>query len=209
MVSDRSMSWAMFFFVGLFAVVFVMGITGCSASGDKPNVEIIQDMMEQPAIKAQDFNPHNRSQTGQRLPPEGTAAMNREVYLYKGNPDGASKNLKNPSPFGAGTDAAATLTLGEKHYKNYCLVCHGEQGKGDGPVAAKFQGIQPPSLLSDKVRNERRHDLSHRDRRPGCRRGTSIKCHGAKIAGRSSLTFANCKTTIRSSGEKNVWFKNG
>jgi mono/diheme cytochrome c family protein len=148
MVSDRSMNWAMFFFIGLFAVVFVMGLSGCSGKTDVPNVEVIQDMMEQPALKAQDFSPQDREKSGQRLPPEGTAAMNREVYLYKGNPEGAANGLQNPNK----EVNPELLALGEKHFKNYCYVCHGEQGKGDGPVAAKFQGIKPPSLLSEKVR---------------------------------------------------------
>ncbi len=156
MVSDRSFNLAFIFFVSLFAVVFVMGLTGCSASGDKPNVEVIQDMMEQPAVKAQDFNPHNRNQSGMRVPPEGTAAMNREVYLYKGDPEAAANNLTNKE-----VQDEAFYKLGEKHYKNYCYVCHGEQGKGNGPVADKFQGVKPPSLLSDKVRAMKDGQIYH------------------------------------------------
>ncbi len=157
MVSDRSLSLAMMFFVGLFAMVFLAGLTGCGASGDKPNVEIIQDMMEQPAVKTQGFNPHNRNQSGLRLPPEGTAAMNREVYLFKGDAAAAANNLKNPNAL----DNPEVLKLGEKHYKNYCFVCHGESGRGDGPVAPKFMGIKPPPLLSEKVRGMKDGQLFH------------------------------------------------
>lgn len=156
MVSDRSLNYAILFFVSLFAVVFVMGLTGCSAGVDRTNVEIIQDMMEQPAVKAQDVNPHNKNQSGMRVPPEGTAAMNREVYLYKGDLEGAIKNLTNPE-----TVNEEFLKLGEKHYKNYCYVCHGEQGRGDGPVAEKFTGIKPPALLSDKVRAMKDAQIFH------------------------------------------------
>lgn len=157
MVSDRSLSLAMMFFVGLFAMVFLAGLTGCGPSGDKPNVELIQDMMEQPAIKTQGSDPHNRNKSAMRLPPEGTAAMNREVYLYKGDAMGAANNLKNPNAL----DNAEVLKLGEKHYKNYCFVCHGETGKGDGPVAPKFQGVKPPPLLTDKVRGMKDGQLFH------------------------------------------------
>lgn len=156
MVSDRSFNFAMIFFVGLFATVFLMGLTGCSNDSSQPNVEVIQDMMEQPAIKAQDFQPQNREKSGMRLPPEGTAAINREVYLYKGDPEGAGNNLKNTH-----VENVQFFTLGEKHYKNYCYVCHGEQGKGDGPVAGKFVGVKPPSLLSDKVRGMKDGQLFH------------------------------------------------
>lgn len=153
MISGRSLKIKLMLFVGTLAL---LGLTGCSASGNKTNVELIQDMMEQPAVKAQDFNPHHRDQSGMRVPPEGTAAMNREVYLYKGDPEGAAKNLTNPE-----TLNAEFYKLGEKHFKNYCFVCHGEQGKGDGPVADKFQGIKPPSLLSEKVRNMKDGQIFH------------------------------------------------
>lgn len=156
MVSDRSFNLAIIFFVGLFASVFLLGLTGCSASGNKTNVEIIQDMMEQPAIKTQDVNPHT-GKSGMRLPPEGTAAINREVYLYKGDAQAAAANLKNMY---SESDMEA-LALGEKHFKNYCLVCHGEQGKGDGPVAEKFQGLKPPSIVNDKVKAYKDGQIFH------------------------------------------------
>lgn len=33
------------------------------------------------------------------------------------------------------------LTQGEVLYKRYCAHCHGAEGKGDGPVSNKFNGI--------------------------------------------------------------------
>ncbi|MCB9073528.1 MAG: cytochrome c [Bdellovibrionaceae bacterium] len=148
----------MFFFVGLFTVVFMMGLTGCGPKGNEANVEIIQDMMEQPALKAQDFIPQHRDKTSMLVPPDGTAAMNREVYLYKGNVEGAANNLKNPY---TGTTDEKILALGKIHFNNYCFVCHGEKGLGDGPVASKFQGIKPPSLMTDKVRNFKDGQIFH------------------------------------------------
>ncbi len=155
MMSDRTLSWAFFLCVSLFASVFVFGLTGCGPSDGKPNVEIIQDMMVQPANKAQDFLASNPEKSSQLVPPEGTAAVNREVYLFKGNPEGAASNLKMPEV------TAEMVKLGEKHFKNYCLVCHGEKGAGDGPVASKFQGVKPPSLLSDKVRGMKDGGIYH------------------------------------------------
>ena len=155
MMSDRTLSWAFFFCVTLFASVFVLGLTGCGPSDGKPNVEIIQDMMVQPANKAQDSLPSNPEKSSQLVPPEGSAAMNREVYIYKGDPEAAANNLKMPEV------NADMLKLGEKHYKNYCYVCHGEKGAGDGPVASKFQGVKPPPLLSDKVRGMKDGGIFH------------------------------------------------
>lgn len=155
MMSDRTLSWAFILCVSIFASVFVFGLTGCGPSDGKPNVEIIQDMMVQPANKAQDFLASNPEKSSQLVPPEGTAAVNREVYLFKGNPEGAANSLKMPEV------TADMVKLGEKHFKNYCLVCHGEKGAGDGPVASKFQGVKPPSLLSEKVRGMKDGGIFH------------------------------------------------
>lgn len=155
MMSDRTLNWASFLYVGIVASVSVLGFSGCGPKGNEPNVELIQDMMVQPAIKAQGTIPGDREKSGMRLPPEGTAAKNREVYLYKGDPQAAAANLKSPEV------TPEMLKLGEKHFKNYCFVCHGEKGAGDGPVASKFQGVKPPSLLSDKVRNLKDGGIFH------------------------------------------------
>jgi mono/diheme cytochrome c family protein len=155
MMSDRTLSWAFFLCVSIFASVFVFGLTGCGPSDGKPNVELIQDMMVQPSNKAQDSLASNPEKSSQLVPPEGTAAVNREVYLFKGNPEGAANSLKMPEV------TADMVKLGEKHFKNYCVVCHGEKGAGDGPVASKFQGVKPPSLLSEKVRGMKDGGIFH------------------------------------------------
>jgi mono/diheme cytochrome c family protein len=43
------------------------------------------------------------------------------------------------------------LEAGRKYYNTFCVVCHGVVGDGKGYIVPKF--TQPPSLLSDKVRN--------------------------------------------------------
>lgn len=56
--------------------------------------------------------------------------------------------LSNPR-----TRTAESLNRGKWVYETYCLVCHGEAGKGDGPISAAsggpFFGIR--SLVTDTV----------------------------------------------------------
>lgn len=133
----------------LLLVAVGFGITACSdpnTTKSEPNVELIQDMMEQPALKTQDFTPGDREKSGMRVPPAGTVPQNRDTYLYEGNLQGAIANLKNPHE-----SDTQFLERGQKNYMNYCFVCHGATGKGDGPVAPKFQGVKPPALVSSKV----------------------------------------------------------
>lgn len=124
-------------------------LTGCSCSSrsSSTNVEIIQDMMDQPALKAQDYEPGNPQQAASRLPPEGSVPVGYKPYLYRLNPAAAEANLKNPL---AGN--AQVLEVGRAKFEIYCAVCHGVQGDGKGTVAPKMS-IQVPSLLTDKVRS--------------------------------------------------------
>jgi mono/diheme cytochrome c family protein len=126
---------------------------GCTQGGadlhSKPNVELIQDMMDQPALKAQDYEPGtlNNDKPASRLPPENTVPVGYKPYAYHNNAVDAAKLLKNPL---AGDMSPATLARGQKKFETYCLLCHGEKGLGDGPVAPKM-ALKPPPLVSEKI----------------------------------------------------------
>jgi mono/diheme cytochrome c family protein len=127
-------------------------MAACSASGPtelhkEPNVELIQDMMESPALKAQDFETFDRTKQGARLPPDGTVPVGYAKYPYHLQPDLGEKNNKNPFN---GQMTAEVLDLGRTKFETYCAVCHGYEGKGDGPVSVKM-AVKPPPLISDKV----------------------------------------------------------
>jgi S-disulfanyl-L-cysteine oxidoreductase SoxD len=51
------------------------------------------------------------------------------------------------------TRTSASITRGKVVYETYCLVCHGETGRGDGPISADaggpFAGVR--SLVTDTV----------------------------------------------------------
>jgi mono/diheme cytochrome c family protein len=57
------------------------------------------------------------------------------------NREEAGKALRNPVP-----PTLASLENGKRLYGIYCALCHGENGKGGGPVAAKF--VPPPDLTT-------------------------------------------------------------
>lgn len=142
---------ATFSFVAVIAVAFVaaMGCTKKTELSKEPNIELIQDMMDQRALKAQDYEPSNPTQASSRLPPEGTVPVGYIPYKYAGDPIQAGQKLKNPL---AGNTSVEILDLGRKKFDIYCAICHGEGGHGDGPVAPKML-LKPPTLLSDKVRH--------------------------------------------------------
>lgn len=123
-------------------ILSVFGLAACSKN--VTNIELIQDMMESPAVKAQDYNPKRPGEMANHVPPEGTQSVGNVPYKYKGKPEDAEKALSNPI-------AGQNLERGKVLYETYCYVCHGMKGDGQGPVAPKFQ-VPIPSLLTDKVR---------------------------------------------------------
>lgn len=133
----------------ILAGLALLSLVACDAGKNQTNVELIQDMMDQISIKAQDAQVNDPSGTAMRVPPEGTVSREHIPYMYPTDPIAAENNLKNPF---SGELSPEVVSLGGKNYEIYCGVCHGMGGAGDGPVAEKM-ALRPPSLLTDKVKN--------------------------------------------------------
>lgn len=74
----------------LFSILTGLLLTGCEKRHREPNVELIQDMMVSPAIKAQDEDPNSM-----KTPPEGSVPQGFEVYPYASAEEAGAK-LKSP-----------------------------------------------------------------------------------------------------------------
>jgi mono/diheme cytochrome c family protein len=49
---------------------------------------------------------------------------------------------------------------GEEMYAEYCAVCHGKEGKGDGPAASELK-VAPPDLSTLAKRNNGKYPSDH------------------------------------------------
>ena len=126
-----------------------LALSACGAKGDQPNVEIIQDMMESPAIKAQEYDEGSPNHSGMRVPPENTAPVGFTPYKFKGNVEGAAKN---PNPL-AGNMTPDVLKVGQKYFETNCAVCHGQAGTGNPDSnVVKNMALKPPSIMTDKIK---------------------------------------------------------
>lgn len=132
----------------LTAGLAMFALVGCNAGPNKTNIELIQDMMDQPNVKAQDWDADRPGMGTGFLPPENTVPRGKVPYPYATDPIAAENNLKNPL---SGDMSAEVLKLGKEYYEIYCMVCHGGAGAGDGTVAEKM-ALRPPSLLTDKAK---------------------------------------------------------
>ncbi len=128
----------------LLLISFVFILSGCTGGKDQTNIELLQDMMEQPNIKSQEDN---------LLPPENTTPRGFKRYSSAN----LGKDLKNPI---YNIRLADVIIQGKKNYDLYCAICHGNQGRGDGNIASKL--IQAPtSLLIKKVRDYKDGEIFH------------------------------------------------
>lgn len=133
------------FVIGMLALASLVGCTGRS---DKPNIEIIQDMMEQPAVKAQEYDAFFSDHAGgARVPPDHTQPIGFKPYKFATDIEGAKSN---PNPY-AGSREEEILMVGQKYYQTNCAVCHGASLKADTVVAEKMP-VKPPHLDTDKIK---------------------------------------------------------
>lgn len=137
---------------------FITGLllVGCGAGEDKPTVELIQDMMDQVSLKSQDYD-QKRNTPSLMTAPANTVARGKSPYPYSGDPLAANDKLKNPY---SNDKSEAFLARGKDRYTIYCSVCHGAQGKGDGPVSG-YMIPKPRSLLTENARSYKDGRLFH------------------------------------------------
>lgn len=81
-----------------------------------------------------------------RPPVPGTVPRNYIGYEFKGKPDSVIYGLSNPLPFNS-----KIVEIGKQKYNTFCSPCHGYFGKGDSRLRNQFPN--PPTLLSEKVKN--------------------------------------------------------
>jgi hypothetical protein len=129
----------------LFFLAFLL-LAACNGGPNKTNIEIIDNMMDGPAIKSQGWD-HSDDKVQMRMPPDHTISRGHPPYVYQNDPAGAEKQ---PNPL-AGNMSAETLTLGHKTFEIYCALCHGSEGRGDGRIAEKM-AVKPRNLVAGEAR---------------------------------------------------------
>lgn len=92
-------------------------------------------MVRQPSIRPQEAP---RVPPARSIPRQGNEPRMDRVE--------AGKKLKNPV-----RPTKESIATGKKLFRIYCALCHGSDGKGGGPVSAKF--VPPPDLTLGIVRD--------------------------------------------------------
>ena len=97
-----------------------------------------RDLMNQPSIKPQEPPINTYPKNSVPVGGKWTKVADRD----------AANDLVNPVK-----PTEASIKMGHALFQTYCFPCHGEAGKGDGPVGKIFEA-QPADLTSDYVKND-------------------------------------------------------
>jgi len=121
-------------------------VAACGADA-KPNYEYMPDMARGAAYKAFAPNPATRDGLTLQRPVPGTIARGARPFHYRyGEQEALRAGRELVDPY---RPTPEILAEGKALYEVYCLVCHGERGLGDGPVAGKIP--TPPSYKSERL----------------------------------------------------------
>ena len=124
---------------GLFLLTLLFACNKKDANS--PGFEYMPDMYRSPSVEVYNSNPLYVDGSGSRLPVSGSIPRGFMPYPYANDTAGygqAGRELKNPIPL-----TPEVMKEGEELYGKFCVHCHGAQGNGDGPVAAKLPGAPP------------------------------------------------------------------
>ena len=135
----------------------------------KPGYEYMPDMYNSVGYETNSSNPNFADSTTDRQPVNGTIArgdvvytdFDRLPYALPNTPEGyeeAGKSVHNPL-----VKNEENMVEGKRLYTNYCRHCHGDAGKGDGPVAMN-NGPKPPAYdgtLKDLPEGKMFHTITY------------------------------------------------
>jgi hypothetical protein len=124
-----------------------LGLAGCHANPEERAREYFPDMVRSLSYKAFAPNPAMRTGLTLQRPVPGTIARGQTPFHYaRGEEEATRAGRELHDPFGP---TPRVLDEGKGLFQIYCAVCHGGEGKGDGPLAGKIP--PPPSYRSDRV----------------------------------------------------------
>ena len=129
------------------AIALAISLAGCGATKKERAYEYMPDMARDPAYKAYAPNSVTRDGLTLQLPVAGTIPRGYKPFHYgPGDDEAARAGRELQNPYHA---TPQVLEEGKALFFTYCQVCHGEQGKGDGPISSKIP--TPPSYTDKRL----------------------------------------------------------
>ena len=130
----------------LLPVIVLGGLFLMNRNNAAKNLEWPTQMQYSPAYLSQTPNPVLPNGMTQQMPVAGAIPRGYQPFHYGSAPEEAIRagnELRNPFQ-----PTEENLARGQQVFNNYCAVCHGTTGAGDGPLIPKYPN--PPAYNTDK-----------------------------------------------------------
>ncbi len=140
----------------IFLLAALAACSGTSAP-TQPGRDYVRDMIDSRAVESFSENGIARDGKAMQAPAPGSLPRGYQPFDYAATREDAIRagvELKNPL-----AATAAEIERGNQVFHTVCFTCHGNEGKGDGPVVPRFP--QPPSLQAAHARTLRDGQVFH------------------------------------------------
>ncbi len=132
-------------------------LCSCSKEQREPGLEYMPDMVYSQAYEAYSESPLTKNGASMMMAPKDSVPRGYKVFTYGKTDDEkerAGNEMKDPREA-----TPARLARGKYLYQNMCVLCHGDKGQGDGPVAKKY--AEPPAFNGRALRSYKDGQFYH------------------------------------------------
>lgn len=125
--------------IGVAAIIFM--VVGCDTDRNKPGWSFFNDMEKSQAYETYGENPYMPDGKLMVGPVEGTVAIHEHAFGFVKTPEDELKaaTLENPLANSLDLERAALV------YSQFCLMCHGDNGDGQGFLFTSKKYPYPPA----------------------------------------------------------------
>lgn len=131
--------------IALASVGVTLSLGACGPARNQKAYEYLPNMIY--SVPYDQFSQDQNGKPVMRSTPEGAISRGHAPLHYQKtleDAERAGRELINPYK-----PTTATVARGQFLFENYCMACHGVEGKGDGPLIPAY--FPPPSYLSDTL----------------------------------------------------------
>jgi hypothetical protein len=142
--------------IGIIAMVLLLG--SCESDRNHPGWTFFPDMEESQAYETWSENPYLPGGKTMVGPVEGTVATHEHAYHFVKTPEDELRAASLTNPLADEFNPEYALIL----YNRYCLICHGQEGTGQGSLftSGKYP-IPPANFHLERALNKTDGQLFH------------------------------------------------
>ncbi len=156
----------------------------CDENRNEPGWSYFNDMEKSQAYETWSANPNLPEGKTMVGPVEGTVAIHEHAFNFEKTPEDELKAASLENPFSGELD----FDRAKLAYDRFCLVCHGDNGDGQGTLftSGKYP-IPPASYFTERALNKTDGQLFH-----NIRAGFGVMgAHGPQISVEDTWQLVN------------------